>query len=524
MKRIASLWLVDWPITVWRQQQRASRNARPPDQPEPPFALVTRDGNAAALAAVNAPARALGLEAGRSQAAALAMVPTLLTAPADADGDRRALRRLAHWMERYSPIAVSEWSDPLRPGLFIDISGCAHAYGSERAMLADMLARLARRAAPACVAAAATPGAAWALARHSGQTLTVIDAGGDRAVLAGLPVSALRIGAEATRLLARFGLTRIGDLGSVSRAALARRLRGAAGLDVILAHDRALGLVDEPLDPPRRLPQFRVQAVFAEPVSEVAALTVKLPALAAQLGELLAAEGRGARKLLLSAWRVDGALTAIAASFAAASHDPVHFVRVLSDRGLELLDLGFGIDAWRLSAPVTEALTARQADAFAAARQGDGVAALIDRLSAKLGAAAVQRPVLQASWLPERAERLVPYGAVDGSVDQPLLPDRPLLIFDRPEPIETVAEVPDGIPFRFTWRRVTRRVMKGSGPERLSAEWWRPARVASRPPRTRDYYKLEDEDGGRYWVFREGLYGTEDGERPPGWWLHGLFP
>ncbi len=97
-------------------------------------------------------------------------------------------------------------------------------------------------------------------------------------------------------------------------------------------------------------------------------------------------------------------------------------------------------------------------------------------------------------------------------------------MFDPPEPVEAIAELPDGPPARFVWRRLPRRVVRAEGPERLSPEWWLDAALPEpRRPRTRDYYRVEDEDGRRYWLFREGLYGREDAERAPGWWMHGVF-
>jgi protein ImuB len=166
------------------------------------------------------------------------------------------------------------------------------------------------------------------------------------------------------------------------------------------------------------------------------------------------------------------------------------------------------------------------------------MAALIDRLTARLGETAVLRPVWRESWTPERAEGLAPYTATlsgDVGLKPDLTQPRPILLFSPPEPIEAVAELPDGAPARFTWRRVSRRVARASGPERLSPEWWRRSSPRARPAAVRDYYRLEDEDGGRYWVFREGMYGAPrprpdddpglgDEDRSPSWWMHGLFP
>jgi protein ImuB len=91
---------------------------------------------------------------------------------------------------------------------------------------------------------------------------------------------------------------------------------------------------------------------------------------------------------------------------------------------------------------------------------------------------------------------------------------RPLTLFARPQPIEALAAVPDGPPIRFRWRRVLREVARAEGPERISSDWMG-------DQLTRDYYRVEDKDGRRYWLYREGLYGETD--EPPRWFVHGLF-
>ena len=113
--------------------------------------------------------------------------------------------------------------------------------------------------------------------------------------------------------------------------------------------------------------------------------------------------------------------------------------------------------------------------------------------------------------------------AGDGGPPEPttqdtLAPARPLRLFERPEPVDAIAEVPDGPPIRFRWRRVTHEVVYAEGPERIAMEWWRDDTGRSL---TRDYFRVEDREGHRFWLYREGLFGSET-DRPQ-WYMHGLF-
>ena len=129
--------------------------------------------------------------------------------------------------------------------------------------------------------------------------------------------------------------------------------------------------------------------------------------------------------------------------------------------------------------------------------------------------------------MPALAERATP------AIAPPVrLSARPPFLLPHPEPVAVVAEIPDGPPASLEWRRRRCRIVKAQGPERIAPEWWQPLLALTREseestpkrrPRTRDYYTIEDEVGRRYWVFREGLYGREESEAPPAWYLHGLF-
>jgi protein ImuB len=427
-------------------------------------------------------------------------------------------------MERYSPFVSLDPGPGGLEGLFLDLTGGQHLFGGEPAMAQAIGASLQRLGVPARIGVADTPGAAWALARHGEEAITLAAEGGARAALASLPVAALRLEPSAIQLLHRFGLRRIGALAALPRAALARRFRDAGALDVLRRLDQALGDLPEPLTPVTAPTVYRVQRVFAEPMTSVEAVAIEAAGLAERIALALEQDGVGARRLRLTGFRVDGRTTRLDVRLAAASRRAAHLVRLFRDKGFEHLDLGFGIDALTLSAPVTEPLHGRQSSTLADGPQADEAArdTLVDRLSARLGDAAVLAPHLAESWLPETAETLGPYAARGETAPHAAMGPRPILLFDPPEPIEAVAELPDGAPARFTWRRAARRVLRASGPERLGVEWWRAA-GAGRPRRTRDYYRVEDDHGGRYWVFREGLYDGRDLDPPPSWWMHGLF-
>ena len=514
---------MDWPITAWR-----AAHPSPPDPQSPalraPFALTLRTTHGLILHALNPAARALGLTLHQSHADACAIAPALASAPAEPEAETQAMRRLAGWLERYSPfVSLDPRPDGLE-GLFIDLTGGQHLFGGEAAMAKAMRDSLARQNVPARIGVADTPGAAWALARHGGAAVTIAPEGQVRAALAPLPVAALRIEAHAIQLLHRFGLRRIGDLDGLPRAALARRFQDAEGLSVVQRLDQALGQLSEPLVPITAPMVHRVQQVFAEPMTSLEAVAIEAAALVERLAHTLEHDGMGARRLRLTGFRVDGRTTTLEVRLAAASRRAGHLLRLFRDKGFEHLDLGFGIDALALSAPVAEPLAERQTSTFSDTDADTEAArdALVDRLCARLGEEAVLAPQLSESWLPEVAETLAPGAPPTEAAPHPGMGPRPILLFDPPEPMEAVAELPDGAPARFIWRRAARRVARASGPERLSPEWWKPPGARSLR-RTRDYYRVEDDQGGRYWVFREGLYDGQDTDPPPSWWMHGLF-
>jgi protein ImuB len=458
---------------------------------------------------------ALGLRPGQKAADAMALAPDLVTADHDPEGDRAALEALSDWCVRFSPAVALDGDD----GLFIDITGADHLWGGEAAMLADLLARLARWGVPAQAAIADTPGAAWALARF-GRPGAIASPDGQRAILADLPVAALRLDETATAQLPRLGLYRIEQLLGLPRAQLARRF----GLHLTQRLDQALGAMGEALVFRRPASPWFDRVAFAEPISapdDLARVTGDVTAL---ICRRLEAEGQGARRFEVVFHRLDGKAMPVRAGLARAGRDAVRLTRLLVPK-LDRIDPGFGIEVVTVFAGDVEPLAAVQSrlDAQAGAGLDETLAPLVDRLVNRLGEARVWRADPHESHVPERAViRVAPLAASSGKTWDPERP-RPVRLFKRPEAIVAVAaELPDYPPRQFIWRGRAHPVRRAEGPERIGQEWWRAGvgEEETGPGKIRDYYRVEDDAGGRFWIYRQGLFGAEDA---PKWWIHGLF-
>ena len=573
MRRVVSLWLPRFATDRWALQQ-SRRDSRRRDTKRPsrassgtagdkpgsaPLALIRAEHGRLGLAAVDAAAAEAGLAPGLPLADARAILPDLKTAEEDPAADARALARLAEWCGRYTPwVAV----DPAAAvggegGLLLDVTGCAHLFGGEAALLADLLARLRGFGYEARAALAETPGAAWALARFVADKRPVVLPPGDlQAALAPLPPSALRLPPERCELLARLGLTRIGDLYRLPAAALAPRF----GEGLARRLDQALGKTPEPISPLAEVPPFLARRVLAEPIMTAEAIAEGLTRLLAGLCAQLEAAQAGARRLALRLYRVDGSVQGLALGTSRPSRDPAHLLRLFAGH-LERIDPRFGIDALALAAPESEPLSALQLALGPLDSPGNGpvngwangwangttkpgagsLAELIDRLNGRLGPGSVTVPAPCESHLPERAVRPAdPFAAPaesnppendawqawrgTGAGGESSRPSRPLRLLPWPEPVEAIAMLPDHPPAQFRWRRLRHRVARAEGPERITPEWWR---VGDAEPKTdtssdgardletapRDYFRVEDEDGRRFWLYRRG----ED------WFLHGFF-
>ena len=506
-RRYLALW---FPFLALDRLRRASRSREPDDRP---LALVEKTGNALRLAAPDRAALALGLTRGLTLADARARVPDLQVVEMDTAADRRLLERLADFCDRYTPLVALD----LPHGLVLDITGCAHLFEGEAGLREGLMDRLEAAGIETRATVAGTPQAARALARFG--NAMIVPLGSEAHAVDGLPVAALGIDRESVVALTRAGLKTVGDLAMRPRSALAARF----GAELTARLARTLGEEDIRISPRRPLPACLVERRFAEPVPWV---EEALESLSAEVGRLLEARGEGGRAFEASFFRTDGKVLRLGLETGRPTRDPKSLMRLFRERLDSLsdpLDAGFGFDLIRLSVMRTEGVAPAQASLDGRHVEEEEVAELVDRLGVRFGPEAVIRFVPVDTHIPERAAHAVPAAELVGKAGAWPAPDpvspplRPIHLLDPPQPIEALAEVPDGPPLRFRWRRVLHEIARAEGPERIAPEWWRHDRCDGL---TRDYYRLEDVSGRRFWVFREGLFSEHFAPR---WFMHGMF-
>jgi protein ImuB len=542
-RRILSLWLPRLPIDrIKRQLARGNaapakafsgevdtgsreENASKQNSNNDPSIVVAKQSNALQIFALDDAAARLGLEVGLPLANARAICPQLRVFDADEVSDAKTLNDIAEWCDRFTPLVALDSPH----GLFLDITGCAHLFGGEAAMMQLICEVLAAQGFAVSAAIAGTSVCARTVTRHVHGR--IVRDGEEAEAVRPLPVSALGADEAIARGLRRAGLKTIGDVASRARHEITARF--GAGFITLLQH--ALGQGDAPISPRKPLPDYIVEKRFADPVTTEVVISATLSRLAAMLIVAMAQQGKGARRLEAGFFRTDGAVRTIIVD----TGQPVTKAEVIDRLFRERLgalsdplDPGFGFDLIRLSASRTEIVVQQQRDLDANVHDNDELAALIDRIAARIGGRRVVVHLPQDTHIPERAVLTAPAqhhltaathaiwpARVEG--EPPL---RPLRLFERPEQIKVIAQVPDGPPARFVWRRATHAVVRAEGPERVAMEWWR----REGEMLTRDYFRVEDEAGLRFWLYRDGLYDREIEQEEgkavqPNWFMHGLF-
>lgn len=480
-----------------------------------PLVVVTKIDNALQLTAVDERAARDGLHIGLPLTDARARVPALDVVEADYSADNALIEAIADWCDRFTPLVALN-----KPhGLLLDISGCAHLFGGETALLRTVCDFLHQQEIKVQAAIAGTSVAANILAR--GANGSVVESGKEKEAVSELPVFVLGIDEKIVYALKRAGLKTIGEVASRSPSELTARF-GAAFTFIL---EQARGYNGQPIKPRCAIPDYVAERRFAEPVATIEVIGRTISSLAATLETLLEERGQGARRLEASFFRTDGVVRRILLETGRPLRDAAAIGAYYAER-LEVLadplDPGFGFDLIRLSALAVEKLEYRAAE-FQSSQDEQEVADLIDRLSARFGANRITRFLSVNTHIPEHAAAFCPAQRGKNPSSWPQIrhenetPRRPLHMLSPPEPVETkFIEVPDGPPKLFVWRRATHQIVRSEGPERIAMEWWRDSEAKSR-----DYFQVEDEDGRRFWLYRDGLY--ERDTEAPHWFVHGLF-
>lgn len=497
------------------------------------------------IMALDVHALSLGLSRGLTLADARARVPELMAIEQDCHADRLWLERIADGCERWTPMVELDPPD----GITLDISGCAHLFGGEAALAAEIARQFETSGLCLRHALAGTPEAAQALARF--QTVPAAD---ENQAIRRLSITALRLEEEAETALRRAGLKTLGDIAVRPTAPLAARF----GMEMVALLDRLLGRADSRISPRRAPPKLIFEQRFAEPIARTEDVLKVLDDLVREAAKVLEERREGGRRFVGRLYRSDGAVREIAIETGLPTRDPAVLARLLRERIDTLadpIDPGFGFDLVRLAVPTIESFGPSQLQLEGGSLSEEAMAALIDRLSTRLGRDRVRRFARRDTHIPEQQVLTLP--AIEAKEPSPWPvqvvgepPLRPLHLFDPPQPVEVLTVVPDGPPRRFRWGRVIHEVIRFEGPERIAGEWWRvpverlpdpapsvvqqshgegdtakttdqPCSRLARPLLTRDYFRVEDARGRRFWLFRHGLYERETAS--PAWYIHGLF-
>ncbi|MGV8094920.1 MAG: DNA polymerase Y family protein [Mangrovibacterium sp.] len=456
---------------------------------------------------VTASSRALdeeGIGRGMVVADVRAILPAVEVFPADPAAEEKLLEELAEWCLRYTPVAATDTPD----GLMLDISGCAHLWGGELPYLESITNRLRKGGYDVRAAIADTIGTAWAMARY-GKNRTIVEPGRQAEALLSLPPAALRLDTATLQRMEKLGFRQVGQLIRIPSPNLRRRFDDA----LLIRLGQALGTEPEALQPVQSALVYQERLPCLEPICTAAGIEIALKRLLESLCKRFSREGKGMRAGTFKGYRVDGKTEQISIGTGRASRNAMHLFKLFE---LKITDMepALGIELFVLEATLVEDVSETQEALWGMGGSDQtAITELLDNIAGKVGMKAIHRYLYQEHHWPERSVKEA--ASLEEQPETQWRTDRlrPLHLLPKPEPIEVMVMLPDYPPLHFKYKGDIIKVAKADGPERIEQEWW----LQTGPPR--DYYRVEDEHGSRYWLFRLGLYG--DGK--PQWFLHGFF-
>ena len=468
--------------------------------------LTTPDHGRKIISAVNIKAQEQGIEVGMVVADARAIFPSIQILDDDPKLTERLLKSIAKWCIRFTDAVALDLPD----GLILNVTGCAHLWGGEKSYIRDINQRLQNRGYDVRATMADTIGTAWATA-HYGDVSPIIENGRQMDALLSLPPSALRLEAEVTDRLYKLGLCQIRQFINMPRSALRRRF----GHGLLSRLDQALGNEEEAMNPVHPIEPFCERLPCLEPIVTATGIEIALQRLLETLCQRLQQEGKGIRKAVFTGFRVDNKIEKIEIGTHRATFNKSHLFKLFEEK-ISGMEPALGIELFMLEALKTEKVSSRQEKFWnsTGGLEDTGLAELMDRLTNRFGNSPIHRYVPDEHHWPERSFKSAV--SLHETVDEAWVVDRPrpLQLLTKPQSIEVTAPIPDYPPMLFRYQGKLHKIKKADGPERIEPEWWIAEGLH------RDYYAVEDEEGGRYWLFRAGHYAEDESPR---WFIHGFF-
>ncbi|MDT3402281.1 Y-family DNA polymerase [Mucilaginibacter terrae] len=497
-KRFASIW--------FRHLLTDQKAIRQPDLKGKAYVFAEPDHGRMLITALTDEARQYGVMEGMTVADARVIAPGLQVFEGKPGRNMKLLTGLAEWFLRYTPLVQLDPPD----GLLLDVTGCTHLKGGEKAYLQEIVSRLKQIGYYVRPAIADTIGTAWGVARFAKSGL-IVPEGEHRNALMALPPSALRLPPELLIKLRNLGLNQISNFIYIPDSVLRRRF----GKNMVLRLHQALGQEVEYLFPLKESVPYTEHLPCLEPVKTRTAIEVGLTDLLERLCKRLYGEGLGLRSAVLTWYRIDGKSGNMTIGTNHPSNRVQHLFKLFFNK-LDTVAPGMGIELFVLSALNTEPVNEKQSELWSAkgGAESDEVAELLDRVAGRIGNAYINRYLPGEHYWPERTPKpeadIKKVPVSEWRTDKP----RPIQLLDPPEPVSAMALTPDYPPRLFIWKGVQHIIVGADGPERIEREWW------LKPGEHRDYYIAEDEAGCRYWLFRSGHYNAESNQH---WYLHGFF-
>ena len=475
-----------------------------PELREKPFVLYALEHG---RMEVRLPGRVLaqeGIFRGMAVADVRALFPSVQVFRENAEVEQKLLKQLGEWCFRYTPVVAVDPPD----GVVLDISGCPHLWGGEPAYLDGLTRDLQRGGYAVHTAITDTIGASWGIA-HYGKNGTIVAPHEHTKALLTLPPAALRLEERQLDKLKKLGFHRIGQLLEIPSLNLRRRL----GETLIERLEQAQGTTAEFLNPVRPAAVYSMRLPCPEPILTAKGIEIALKQLLDGVVKQLARAGKGMRTGIFKAYRVDGKIVQIRIGTNRASRNPAHLYP-LFELQLPQLEPAEGIELFELEALLVEELSETQEALWATNAHDESlIAELLDRIAGKIGKQHIHRYLPVEHYWPEWSVESVQSLSEQPQCRWPVDRFRPLHLFAKPRPVEVMVPLPDYPPLHFRYRGQIIRIARADGPERIEQEWW----LQTGSPR--DYYRVEDTGGARYWLFRRGSYDRGN----PQWFLHGFF-